>query len=550
MMRLIVLVLGMVLVGCETLREESTVAEPEVKQESSPRGRDIPLTEIVTTGNEKDLRLINALRSFLPMLMHTYGTPGLNIALARRGEIIWEAGFGYADLNDGKKMTPETVFQSGSMGKVYTGMAIMKLVEEGVIDLDNSINEYLPFEVKNPLGERDVTVHDLMIHRAGMTTDAALSLFQKPASLRESVEAEYARPMATIAGGDSLPRWMAKPGEMFLYSNLGLATLGLIVEENNPEGLAFSDYVERHFMQPLGMKYAQYPPVQDEENIRPEIWSRKSTGYMPMGSVWMKTPPVYFGAYPAGGFVSTPGDFVRFFLAFMNEGEYNGVQILKPETVQQALTPAAEGMAGMQMGMIWMLDKVGERAFNFQHGGAHMYGWHNWGIAWPELDTALVYATNHWPLPDIPPDVTLVRNFVETWLVHDTSADVTNRRGGADWHWKLSYVRGAFFTAAFNYAIAIPTVISDEQINAAVASARVNPDFSASQNNWVAEAFIQGAKDLRSHGSTAAAVGTFFDDNPKVTREEFRKAYAEIGGMSYHLGIFTHLFKPPPEPKP
>ena len=58
-------------------------------------------------------------------------------------------------------MTPETVFQSGSMGKLYTGMAIMKLVEEGVLDLDTSINAYLPFKVKNPLGGRDITLRDL-----------------------------------------------------------------------------------------------------------------------------------------------------------------------------------------------------------------------------------------------------------------------------------------------------------------------------------------------------------------------------------------------------
>ena len=54
----------------------------------------------------------------LPMLMHTYGSPGLNIALVRRGLVVWEAGFGYADLAEGKPMTPETVFQSGSMGPV------------------------------------------------------------------------------------------------------------------------------------------------------------------------------------------------------------------------------------------------------------------------------------------------------------------------------------------------------------------------------------------------------------------------------------------------
>ena len=106
---------------------------------------------------------------------------------------------------------------------------------------------------------------------------------------------------------------MARNGGRAVHdSNLGMGTLGLIVEETNPERLSYSDYVERYFMQPLGMKYSQYPPVQDQEHIRPEIWERKSVGYMPMGSGWIPTPAVYFGEFPAGGFVSTPGESCAF----------------------------------------------------------------------------------------------------------------------------------------------------------------------------------------------------------------------------------------------
>ena len=384
-------------------------------------GRDIPVTEIVRTEDEKDLRLIGALRAVIPALMHGYGSPGFNIALARRGDVVWEAGFGHADLAARTPMTPETVFQSGSMGKLYTGMAILKLVEDGVLELDGPINDYLPFEVRNPLGGRDITVRDLLTHRPGLMQDAALSLFERPRSLREEIEAEYGRAMVPMMGGDSMPRWHAEAGEAFMYSNLGMGTLGLIVEENNPEGLSYSEFVERHFMEPLGMRYSQYPPVQDREHIRPDIWERRSTGYMPMGSVWIPTPAVYFGEFPAGGFVATPGDFVRFFLAFLNGGEYGGARVLAPETVELALTPQSESMGGLQMGLAWMLDKVGEPAFNIQHGGAHMYGWQNWGIAWPNFDTAVVYATNNWAVPEIAPDVTMLRSVIENWLLLDAA---------------------------------------------------------------------------------------------------------------------------------
>lgn len=90
MVRFAVLFLVTLLVGCDGPTQEPVVVEKEIKEENSASERDIPLTEIVRTENEKDLRLINALRAYLPMLMHTYSTPGLNIAVARRGEIVWK----------------------------------------------------------------------------------------------------------------------------------------------------------------------------------------------------------------------------------------------------------------------------------------------------------------------------------------------------------------------------------------------------------------------------------------------------------------------------
>ena len=530
-------------VAGENSSEVPPLALPRQAEQADGLRRDIPVTENLQTDNERDLRLVNALRAFIPMLMHTYGSPGMNIALARRGEVVWEAGFGYADLAEGRRMTPETVFQSGSMGKLYTGMAIMKLVEEGVLDLDGPINDYLPFSVENPLGGRDITVRDLLIHRPGLSADAALSLFERPRPLREEIEAEYGRDLVPMSGGDSMPRWYAKAGEAFMYSNLGMGTLGLIVEENNPEGLSYSAYVENHFMEPLGMRYSQYPPVQDAEHIRPGIWERKSTGYMPMGSVWIPTPAVYFGEFPAGGFVATPGDFVRFFLTFLNEGEYRGLRILKPETVELALTPQADGLGGMQMGLAWMLDKVGEPAFNIQHGGAHMYGWHNWGIAWPNFDTAVVYATNNWAVPDIVPDITMVRAFIENWLLYDASVPaVGERHSGEDWAQVVSYVRGVLFTAAFNYAITIPTPVSDEQIERAADAAILNPDLAATRDDWDREAFVEGARAMREHGTDTAAVTSFLDDNPAITRDEFRQAYLELGGNPDASAFFSAFF--------
>ena len=84
--------------GAEASDQAASPEQQAGAGSAAPPARDIPATEILQTEDEKDLRLINALRAFIPMLMRNYGSPGLNIALARRGEVVWEAGFGYADL--------------------------------------------------------------------------------------------------------------------------------------------------------------------------------------------------------------------------------------------------------------------------------------------------------------------------------------------------------------------------------------------------------------------------------------------------------------------
>jgi CubicO group peptidase (beta-lactamase class C family) len=125
--------------------------------------------------------------------MRQSGTPGLNVALARGGRIIWEAGFGFADVARKIPMTPATVMRSGSMGKTYTATAVMQLVERGVLGLHQPINTYLKgFKAVNPLGERDITVHDLLTHRSGWRGIMPARL-RPPKLLQQSVREGYAQ---------------------------------------------------------------------------------------------------------------------------------------------------------------------------------------------------------------------------------------------------------------------------------------------------------------------------------------------------------------------
>lgn len=497
----------------------------------TPGTRPIAVTESVRTTNYGDLALVDALRAYIPTVMRSRSCPGVNIALARRGDIVWEAGFGLADVAKQTPMTPQTVFRSGSMGKTYTGAAIMQLVERGVIGLHDPINKHLPFKVTNPLGGREVTVHDLLVHRSGLGTDAAGSYFDRPRPLREELAEQYARASGLMIGMDS-PRWLAKAGYQMNYSNLGIATLGLIVEMANPEGLSFGAWVDKHIMLPLGMTSAQYPLYQAEDQVRPDIWPRMSTGYTPMGKAWIPTATVYFAEYPAGAFVATPVDHLKFVLAMANGGQYNGYQVLKPETVKDMLTPqdagpGYPGVPGARQGLIWWLFDPGTKQFHYEHGGAHMYGWYNMAQAWPEQGTAFVVALNAWPLPSITPAMSMIQQFIGRWVADEQSTVAVTADVSQEWAWKVSYLRGLLYVEAFLAGIGIPTRFADAEIVRIAKAAAPDPESGVS---WDAEGFMAGARDMNAvEVPTSAGIQALVKSGRlRITLEEAELAWKEL----------------------
>lgn len=485
-----------------------------------------PINEIVYTDREFELQMIDAVREFVPHAMQAHRTPGLNLALGYRGRIIWEAGFGYADVAASKPMMPETVYHSGSLGKTYTATAIMHLVDRGVIKLDDPINRHLPFEVHNSKGDRDITIVDLMTHTSGLGSDGAISLWDKPRPLEEELRDEYQKEYFAILGGVSIPVWQYKVGERFSYSNVGLATLGLIVQTVNPDGLSFSDYVQKHVMDPLGMESSQFPPAQHVDYVRPEIWDEMSTGYTSMGSAWIPTLPVYFGAAPAGSVLARPSDHLRLLLAMLNGGSYNNYQVLKPETVELMLTPRdVEG--NPYQGLIWRVKDHGKPTFNFDHAGGHMFGWRTQGRAWPNYDAAVMVAINQWRLPEGAVEVEMVSGFVGDWLATQWP-DVPLHEATEEWSWKVSYVRGALFASGYVTFVGLTAPLPEEAVEWSTENTRLQP---GAREDWDPDAFRQGLEDITNAGLGLASVRDFWKSEAcRVSWEDVKTIYAELNG--------------------
>ena len=484
--------------------------------------------------------LIAMLEEDIPHILRLVGTPGLNLAIARRGQVIYEDGFGYADLERKIPMTAETVTHSGSMGKTYTATAVMQLVERKILDLDAPVNRYLKgWRITNPLGGREVTVRDLMTHRSGLAGNAAWSVFRSPRPLAEHVPAAYGRERNDFYGGAASPTWTAKAGEKYQYSNLGIATLGYLVEITNPDKLTFSEYVQRHIIDPLGMASTQFPPVQDSAHIRPDIWARMSRGYAGLGPLRVPTPAIYFEDHPAGTVVTKPSDHVRLLLAMQNGRRYNNYQLLRPETVKMMLTPYQETGQDAEfppsgVGLVWNLTNWGKPNRSFSHGGAHMWGWTNWFVGYPELDVAIAVFMNQWSLPDDGAvaryrEARLIIDMVRSWIERERAGTlkIAARR---PWGWKVSYVAGLMMVEYANAVLGIKEPISPATIEMMVQGAAPRLE-RGGQSLWDPEAFRAGIRDLASAELTPTGVAAFFkSDRLQVQREELPLIYLELGG--------------------
>ncbi len=261
------------------------------------------------------------LDGFVPYALKNADIAGLTLVVVKDGQILFEKGYGYADVKTKRAMDPGlTLVRPGSTSKLFTWTAVMQLVELGKLDLDRDINDYLDFKVSSSFS-KPITLRNLMTHRAGFEEGlkSILTYDPKRFTTTEDYLKHHQRPT------------LYPPGEVPAYSNYGCALAGYIVQRVSGE--PFESYVERHIYAPLGMTrstFRQPAPEQFKADL--------SQGYMTASE-----PPRPFeliSTGPAGGMSTTADDMAKFMIAYLQEGRYQENRILKPETVRQMFEPA------------------------------------------------------------------------------------------------------------------------------------------------------------------------------------------------------------------
>jgi CubicO group peptidase (beta-lactamase class C family) len=327
-----------------------------------------------------DDRLDASLEEQMPALLERYGVPGSVVAAIEDGDVAWARAYGLADVSEGTPMGPEMVFNFGSCGKMITAWAIMRLVEEGEVDLDAPVNRYLRrWQVESATYDpAEVTVARLLSHTSGLGVHGYLDHSPRRVAPPDLVE--------TLSGvhlfeglGETLDAGrmsfgnatlVQEPGSGYRYSGAGYGVLQLLVEDVTGE--PFAAFVQREVTEPLAatsLRWAWTPGLQD----------RAPTPYSEEGRAVEYRQLTMHGI---GSAVGTVSDFARFVAAAVDgpNGEPAGRGVLEPDTVARLMTSWPE--AGPDQGLAYPLGRVNHVTRTVLHSGANT-GW----MAFFVLDT-------------------------------------------------------------------------------------------------------------------------------------------------------------------
>jgi len=296
------------------------------------------------------------------------------VTVVKDGQILLCKGFGYSDFDRRQTVVPDrTLFRPGSITKLFTGVAVMQLVEAGKIDLDRDINDYLDFKIPATFLQ-PITMRNLLTHTAGFD----LRLRNLFVSRKEEL-----RPLRDYLVNE-MPDRLFSPGAVPAYSNYGLTLAGYAVERTS--GVPFKDYIRYQIFRPLQMNHSSFDQPLPED-LAPDMSNGYTTASSRPGGF------EFVQAIPAGALSTTGTDMGHFMVALLNQGALEGAQILGSDSLRKmedrvlVLDPKLNAM-----GLVFM-ERRPSRPRIIGHGGDSVY-FHSDLILIPDLHVGFFVSLN------------------------------------------------------------------------------------------------------------------------------------------------------------
>jgi len=353
----------------------------------------------------------NELLEFIESTMETHLIPGLSISIVKNNDIVWEKQLGYANIMNNILVDENTMFILSSISKTITATALLQLFEDGLFDIDDDIDNYLPFVVNHPdYPLVPITFKMLLTHVSGIKDNwGVMSYYDGDSELELGYYLEqYLTPGGEFYGSNS-NFTNSMPGTSYSYSNIGAALIGYLVEEISNQ--SFNNYCNENIFEPLEMDNAFWflseinnlnqvaSPYQvtggtgnscyiigcgiyDESNPcfcdfacidyedccsdYEEVCGEDGTGSSP-GNL---TEYEHYGYsdYPSGQLRATSNNLAKFMSVYMNDGIYSGLRILESETIELIKIIHYPLVNSMQ-GLMWYYKNQNGRTLFGHNGG-------------------------------------------------------------------------------------------------------------------------------------------------------------------------------------
>jgi len=324
-------------------------------------------------------------------LIQELNAVGLSVAVVKDNRIVYTGAFGAKNIDEGTKISTNDIFRIASISKSFTATAMMQLHEQGKFDLDEDVSPALGIPVRNPnYPDIPITYRMLMSHTSSLSDK------------RGYFSLDVIDPQKNPESGEAYNDYA--PGTQYEYCNLGFNTIGTLVEIHSGE--RFDLYIKKHIIDPLGLHahfnvdafdpsefVTLYEYTNGEFVASPDAYRSRAAEIEDY--VMGRTTPIFS---PTGGMKLAPKDLAKHMLVQINQGTWNGVQILKPESVAAMQTPYeyADGRVGEYGFAITTSSRLIEGEVMKGHTGS-AYGLYSAMYFEPEKKFGFVMMTNGCP---------------------------------------------------------------------------------------------------------------------------------------------------------
>jgi CubicO group peptidase (beta-lactamase class C family) len=283
---------------------------------------------------------ISKIDEFMTNEIERLNIPGASLAIVKGDQVEYVQGYGISGP-DGTEMTAQTPIVLGSTSKSFTALAIMQLVEQGKISLENPVQSYIPwFQLADKEESKKITIQHLLNQTSGLSTyDGQVAISQGDQTLKELIQSLVNTEMTYPVG------------EQYQYSNLNYGILGLVVEEVTNQ--SYKDYINEFIFKPLEMNNSYADPKDDRNHTI-------AAGYQTLFGMKVKTEQLnHEGNVPFGYLISSAEDMANYMIVQLNQGEFKGKSILSANAMNTLHHPSSFMGNDTYYAMGWEVNKEG-----------------------------------------------------------------------------------------------------------------------------------------------------------------------------------------------